>query len=247
MSNIAIEQEHSFKTIEAFKSEYKNKGLEPDPETDFPKDKRKILERLTRFSAHVDPSKPITKKIISMVRQPVHVLDNGKRVTKDSLIFNARLEGFNWADVPLAIEYNGGYYFKPNLVFSVKDNKRPFDPETGKKIGSYVNHGPIWEHTIFLSEDKKERAKFLNELLEQYPDTFAEELNLQYRQPNSQNNHNSQRGGSFTWEQFCNLSLKQLGDIQSKGYYTDDKNTLRDKNGVMFEYNRSTGKVSAIQ
>jgi hypothetical protein len=162
-------------------------------------------------------------------------------------VFHARLEGSNWADVPSAVEYSAGFYLKPNLVFSVKDHKQPFDPSTGQKIGSYVNHGNIWEHDIFLPEDKKTRIKFLNDLLEQYPDTFAEELNLQYRQPNSQNNHYSQRGGSFTWEQFCNLSLKHLGEIQSKGYYLDDKNTLRDKNGVMVEYNRSTGKVSAIQ
>jgi hypothetical protein len=84
-------------------------------------------------------------------------------------------------------------------------------------------------------------------LIAQWSDTFVEEINLQYRQANSQNNHASQRGGSFTWEQFFNPSLEQLGSIQGKGYYKDNKNTLRDKNGVMVEYNRSTGKVSAIQ
>jgi hypothetical protein len=182
-----------------------------------------------------------------MVRQPVSVIEDRKRIVKDSLVFNARIEGFNWADVPMAVEYNGGWFTKPNLVFAVKDNKRPFDPETGQKIGHYTNHGTIYEHTIFLSENEKERVKQCNDLIEKWPDTFVEELNLQYRQPNSQNNHNSQRGGSFTWEQFCNLSLKQLGEIQGKGYYKDNKNTLRDKNGVMVEYNRSTGKVSAIQ
>lgn len=247
MSNIAIEQEHSFKTIEAFKSEYKNKGLEPDPDTDFPKDKRKMLERLKKFDAHVDPSKPITKRIISMVRMPVHAREDGKRVTKDSLVFHARLEGSNWADVPSAVEYSAGFYLRPNLVFSVKNNKIPFDPQTGQKVGSYNNQGSIWEHDIFLPEDKKERVKFLNEFLEQYPDTFPEELNLQYRQPNSQNTHYSQRGGNFNWQTFTELSLRELGEIQGKGYYKDDKGTLRDKDGAMVEYDRSTGKVSAIQ
>lgn len=187
-SNIDIKNECNYLTIEAFKKAYKEKGLVPE-EDDFPKDKRKMLERLKRFDAHVDPSKPITKKIISMVRQPVHVIENGKRVTKDSLIFNAWIQGFNWADVPLAVEYNGGWFQKPNLVFSVKDHKRPFDPETGQKIGSYVNHGTKWEHTIFLSENQKERVKQLNNLVAQWPDTFEEELNLQYRQPNSENTH----------------------------------------------------------
>lgn len=134
----------------------------------------------------------------------------------------------------------------PNLVFSVTSNKRPFDPETGQKIGSYVNHGSKWNHTIFLSENQKERVKQLNDLVEQWHDTFVEELNLQYRQLNSENTHDSQRGGSFTWDQFCDLSLQQLGESQGKGYYKDDKNTTRQK-WVMVEYNRSTGKVSAIQ
>lgn len=245
-SNIDIQNECNYLTIESFKQAYKEKGLVPE-EKDFPKDKRKMLERLKTFDARVDPSKPINKRIISMVRQPVSVIENGKRIVKDSLIFNAWIEGFNWADLPMAVEYNGGWFIKPNLVFSVKDNKHPFDPETGKKIGTYVNHGSIYEHTIFLSENQKERVKQLNDLIEQWSSTFVEEVNLQYRQPNSQNNHGSQRGGSFTWEQFCNLSLQQLGDIQGKGYYKDDKNTLRDRNGVMVEYNRSTGKVSAIQ
>lgn len=78
-----------------------------------------------------------------MVRMPVTVSENGKRITKDSLVFHARLEGSNWADVPSAVEYSAGFYLRPNLVFSVKNNKSPFDPKTGQKIGSYVNHGSI--------------------------------------------------------------------------------------------------------
>jgi hypothetical protein len=97
-----------------------------------------------------------------------------------------------------------------NLQFSVKDSKHTFDPQTGQKVGSYNIQGSISEHDKFLQEDKKERVKFLNELLEEYPDTFPEELNLQYRQPNSQNTYYSPRGGSFTSDQFCNLSLKKL-------------------------------------
>lgn len=58
---------------------------------------------------------------------------------------------------------------------------------------------------------------------------------------------NSQRGGSFNWQTFTELSLRELGEIQGKNYYKDSKGTLRDKNGAQVEYDRSTGKVSAIQ
>lgn len=138
-----------------------------------------------------------------------------------------------------------GGYWKPNLVFGVHNSKQPFNPVTGQKIGSYNNNGIIWEHTIFLSENQKERTMQLNDLLEKWPDSFPEDINLQYRQPNSQNTHNSQR--SFDWQTLTELSLSELGEIQSKGYYKDTKGTLRDKNGLMVEYNRSTGKVLAIQ
>ena len=257
MSNIAIESvidiknTHAYKTIEAFKQAYKEKGLEPEPEKDFPRDERKQLERLRKFDAHVDPSKPISKKIISMVRQPVYVRENGKTVTKDALKYEVRFEGYNYGDIPINASCHYGYYLRPNLHFCVKDISNPFDPKTGQKIGRYQNQGCIYEYTLFVPEKKEERVKFLNDILDSNPETFLEELvagsHLLYRQPNGNNNHASQRGSAGSWKNFTELSVEQLGQLQGKGYFTDDKNTLRDKDGVMVEYNRSTCKVSAIQ
>ena len=250
-SIIDIENTHAYRTIEAFKQAYKEKGLEPEPEKDFPRDERKQLERLRRFDAHVDLSKPISRKIISMVRQPVYIRENGKNVTKDALKYEVRFEGHNHGEIPITASCFYGYYLRPNLQFSVKDFNNPYDPKTGQKIGRYQNYGSIFEYTIFLSEKKDERVKFLNNILDSNPETFLEELvansHLLYRRPNGNNNFASQRGSAWSWKNFTELSIEQLSQLQGKGYYTDSKNTLRDKDGSMVEYNRSTGKVTAIQ
>ncbi|MGI8720304.1 MAG: hypothetical protein ACR2KF_07240 [Nitrososphaeraceae archaeon] len=60
------------------------------------------------------------------------------------------------------------------------------------------------------------------------------------------NNHNTQHGGNFTWNQFCDLSLQGLGEVQKKGYYADSNGIIRDKDGQRVEYNKSTGKIQAI-
>jgi hypothetical protein len=93
----------------------------------------------------------------------------------------------------------------------------------------------------------KERRKQLEDILEKYPDTVPEELNLQFRQGNPKNNHHSAHRGSFSWDQFCDLSIKELGEVQKKGYYADTNNITRDKDGQRVEWNKNTGKMEAIR
>ena len=76
------------KTIKAYQEEFTKKGLVITSKDDYPRDERRMVEKQKRFDSVVDPSKGIVKKIISMVRQPVHVVGkDGKRVTKDALCY----------------------------------------------------------------------------------------------------------------------------------------------------------------
>ncbi|CAN5643805.1 hypothetical protein BH18THE1_BH18THE1_15030 [soil metagenome] len=91
--NIEIDNGASARTIQAYKDAFKEKGLVIEDESDFPRDSFFQLRNLKKFDARVDPSRRIIKKIGSMVRQPVNVIKNGKRVIKDALYFNGRYTG----------------------------------------------------------------------------------------------------------------------------------------------------------
>jgi hypothetical protein len=52
----------------------------------------------------------------------------------------------------------------------------------------------------------------------------------------------------LTWNQFCDLSLKEGLELQDKSYYKEySTGILKDKDGLRVEYNRSTGKLEAIK
>ena len=244
---IDIEGSTAFKTIKAFRESYRSKGLEPSPDTDFPKDHQRQLAYLEEFKARLDPQKPINKRIISMVRQPVSEKIDGKRVVRDSLVYHCQIDGYTYADIPIAVEVSYGYHVSPDLRFSLSDTSQPFDPITGEKKGTWKNNGLIWHHDIFLPDNAKDRTKFLNKLLDDWQVLPEEVTNLIYRTPNAANNHSSSRGPVYNWTNFTELSLEQLGELQSKKYYRDSKNTLRDQDQNMVSYDSNTNKVTAIQ
>lgn len=46
---------------------------------------------------------------------------------------------------------------------------------------------------------------------------------------------------------FCELSLRELGEVQQKGYYKEVKTgQLKDKDGIRVKFNDNTGKLEAI-
>jgi hypothetical protein len=54
------------------------------------------------------------------------------------------------------------------------------------------------------------------------------------------------RGGGFSFDQFCDLTLKQLSEVQKNAYYIDTRGNLRTKEGAIAEYNRANKKIEAI-
>lgn len=188
-----------------------------------------------------------------MVRQPVTIFDKtGKVQIKDALYYRGQYRGYDKRDVEIGAPFEEGYYKKPKLVFNFVDAAKPYDEVTGEKRGKYVVGGFTYEHYIFLSPDKKERRKQLEDIIKSATGTYTGNLerggHLSFRQPSPQNDHSGSHGGMFNWNQFCDLSLKELGEVQDKSYYKEENTgLLKDKDGIRVEYNPSTEKLEAIK
>jgi len=238
------------KTLEAYRTEFRKKGLEPEIQ-DYPIDDFVIISKLKEFDRLVDPTQGIKKVIGSMVRQPVTVFNKqGKPEIKDALYYSGYYYGFDKKGNEIGAEfYNEGCYKRPRLVFTSTDPANPFDPKTGERRGSYKQSGgSIIEHYIFLPEKQAERVKFLNDIVEKATGTYPSNLSigghLSYRNPSPNNDKSGTHGGSFNWKVFCELSLEELGELQNKNYYTETSTgQIKDRTGQRVAYDHSTKKV----
>lgn len=160
-----------------------------------------------------------------MVRQPITIFDKtGKAVLKDALYYRGTYRGFDKFGTDIGAPFAEGYFKKPRLVFSFVDPAHPFESTTGEKRGQYTTSGFTYEHYMFLSQDKKERRKQLEDIVSKCTGTYTGNLengHLSFRNPSPDNNHSSTHGGSFTWNQFCDLSIEELGEAQNKRYYKE--------------------------
>ena len=186
-----------------------------------------------------------------MIRQPVTTFDKtGKAVVKDALYYRGSYRGVDKFGTDIGAPFLEGAYKIPRLVFSFVDPAHPFDSATGQKRGRYTTSGYTFEHYIFLSEDKKERRKQLEDIVQKATGTYKGNLkdHLSYRNPSPDNSHSGTHGGGFTWDAFCDLSIEELGEVQNKNYYKE-KSTgiLKDKDGQRVDYNQSTGRLEAIK
>jgi hypothetical protein len=240
------------RTIEAYKEEYTKKGLVPEGEKDFPQEDFHLVAKQKKFDPLVDPSQGIRKIIGSMIRQPVTIFDkNGKPQVKDALYFNGNYYGVDKRGTDLGAPFHEGSFKKPKLAFSYTDPSNPYDPKTGERRGQYKTSGFTYQYYIFLSEDKKERRKQLEDIIQNATGTFTGNLaqgHLHYRNPDPNNGRTGTHGGSFTWDLFCNLSIEELGELQQKNYYTE-KSTgqIKDRTGQRVAYDHSTGKVEVTK
>ncbi len=241
------------RTITAYKEEYAKKGLVPESEKDYPQEDFHLVKKAKAFDALVDPSQGIRKVIESIIRQPVTIFNKqGKPEVIDALYYNGYWYGKDKRDNDLGAPFREGYFKKPNLSFTYRDPSNPYDPKTGERRGTYKVVGYTFEHYIFLSEDKKQRRKQLEEIIEKATGTSTATLSsqnrLSYRNPSPDNGLSGTHGGSFNWDQFCDLSIEELGECQNKNYYSEKSSgILKDKDGHRVEYNRSTGKLEAIK
>jgi hypothetical protein len=241
------------RTIKAYKDEFSKKGLVPTKEEEYPKEDFYLIAYQKKFDFEVDPSQGIRKVIGSMVRQPITIFNKqGKPEIKDALYYNGYWYGVDKRGNDLGAEFHEGSYKKPKLSFVYTDTTAPYDPKTGERRGEYKVGGWTYEHYIFLSADKKERRKQLEDIVQKATGTYIGNLekggHLSYRQPSVTNDHSGTHGGSYNWNQFCDLSIEELGECQDKRYYKE-KSTgiLKDKDGVRVQYDQATGKIEAIK
>jgi hypothetical protein len=236
------------RTIQAYNEEYTKKGLVPEGEKDYPHEDYHLVAQQKDFDARVDPSKGIRKIIESMIRQPITIFDkNGQPQIKDALYYSGYWYGYDKKDTEWGAPFHEGSYKRPKIAFTYTDAINHYDPKTGERRGSYKASGYKYEYYIFLSEDKKERRKQIEEIVNKAPGTHISTLEtrggLHYRHPSTDNNRLGMHGGSFSFNLFCDLSLQQLGDLQTKRYYTDDAGIIRDATGTKVSYDPSTKRV----
>ena len=249
LSKIAGKPQHieiNERTIQAFKEEFGKKGLTPNKEEDYPAEDFQLIAKQKDFDSKVDPTQGIKKIIHSMVRQPITVFDkNGKPQVKDALYIRGSYYGVDkrGADLPSA-EYYEGFYRKPKLTFAYTDTTAPYDPKTGERRGQYKTSGFITEHYIFLPEDKKERRKILEDIVQKATGTYINNIQCYYRNPSANNDHSGTHG-PIGWDNLCDLSISQLGQLQGNRYYSDDNGILRDGSGTRVQYDPSSKKVES--
>jgi hypothetical protein len=241
------------RTIKAYREEFRKKGLEITKEEEYPKEDFHMVAKQRKFDFAVDPSQGIRKVIDTMVRMPVTIFDkNGKPQVKDALYYNGYWYGTSKRGEDLGAPFHFGSYKKPKLGFVYRDAVNPYDPKTGERRGEYKTIASTYEYYIFLSEDKKERRKQLEDIIQKATGTHKGNLetggHLAYRNPSPNNDrHQGYHGGSFSWDMFCDLSIEQLAELQNKRYYTDDAGVIRDATGQRVAYDPSTKKVEVTK
>ena len=116
-----------------------------------------------------------------------------------------------------------------------------------QRRGEYKTAGFSYEYYIFLPETAKERRAFLEDIVKNATGTYIGNLNtgahLVYRNPSPDNGRSGTRG-DCKWDQFCDLSLEELGELQNKNYYTErSTGAIKDSTGQRVAYDHSTKKV----
>ena len=114
--------------------------------------------------------------------------------------------------------------------------------DTGERRGTWRPVGYTYEHYIFVPEEPKKRREILEKLIKESPGTNIVNCIFSFRQPNYDNNHASSHD-NISWNNFCDLTLDQLSELQSKRYYKDG-NSIKDKDGIQVNYR--DGKIQAI-
>ena len=234
-TNIDYTNTAAYKTVKAF-----NKvGVftdEPNPNQPgiIPRQEFQQLKKLRRFDAIVKKQKgPILKIITHMARQLVSQFDQyGKPITKEYLTLSGEIRGVDHADMEIRQYFEEGVYKDPKMAKEYKIGKR-FDPETGEDLGKMKVHSTKDEYYLEVPKDKKERIKFINNIIEKANGTFKENIHYYYKDLES-----GQRDDSFSHEQFCDCSIEELRTLSKRGagakgpgFWRNSEGKLMDKDG----------------
>jgi hypothetical protein len=239
------------RSLEAYREEFSKKGLVITKKEEYPREDFYLVKKQKQFDSLVDPTKGIKKVIHTMVRQPITIFDKqGKPVVKDALYYNGMYFGVDKRDNEIHCSFHEGSFKRPKLVFTLVDSAHPYDSTAGERRGEYRISGFNYEHYIFLPTDKKERRKFLEDIVSKCTGTYTGNLKgfLSYRNPTPANDHSGSHGGMVTWDQFCDLSIEELGELQNKAYYRErETGAIKDVTGQRVAYDYGSKKVETTK
>ena len=166
-----------------------------------------------------------------MSRQLVTTKDDKcKPTNKEFLTYQAFYSGTTHKGEEYHANFEIGKYRKPKTVHN---GNITFNPKTGDPINNEKILGePEIIYDIEIGKSKEARKKLIDSILgDNHPDNV-----LYYVRHLDRSNYEQSRDQSFTYEEFCNLSIEDLIDTSQKGagslsspYYTDREGQLRYK------------------
>ena len=205
-----------------------------------PRDEWSQLKKLKRLDLTLKAEKgPIQKIITSMARQIIRQPDEkGLLVPKECLTVQGVFKGTDWADMDIEMAFYEGWNKKPIMGKMYLNPSKRFDPETGEDLGKVDVKRSTIEYFYEVPQEKKERKKYIDSIIENAYGSFAENILYYYKELGPGNAPNSSiRNGTFSYEEFSNYSIEQLRDLSHRGggskgpgYYRDSDGKLRDRN-----------------
>jgi hypothetical protein len=226
-SNIDYSNTAAYKTIKALNKE----GV--FDEQKLPNAEYGQLQRLKNVDSKIKPEKGIKKIIRTMTRQVVKSFDkDGRPISKEYLTIQGEFKGYSFNDEEYGMSFEEGNYKKPTLVKQYKLGKK-FDQETGEDLGELVPSGSTIEYTIEVPKDAAKRKKLIQDIIDNSPGTFPENIHFYYKDTVAGN-----RDSTFSYEQFTESSIEELRNLSKKGagafgpqVWRDRDGKLRDKDG----------------
>lgn len=201
---------------------------------DFPQN---IYGSLRRFRRNLAITKNHKKIITNMSRQSVTTKDDkGRPTKKEFLTYHGYYSGITHKGAEHHADFEIGKYKKPRIVHN---GDIRYDAKTGDPIGNEkILSGEETIYEIEIPKGKEARKKLIDNILgdDNHPDNV-----LYYVRHLNQNNLEQSRDHSFSYQEFCDLSIEELVDTSQKGagskssqYYTDKEGQLRyKKNNVL--------------
>jgi hypothetical protein len=228
-----IEKTWAAKTIQAYKDAATEAGLVLDyskDSEDFPNSEMTQLEKLKELNAKGNGKRQIV--VTRMARQLVRVDKDGKPKQVEYLTYGGEARITDHRGVPFAQDFEVGKYLRPNVVTNTGQR---YNPETGQPLYPekiISGQKPVYDTELELPKEKAARKKFIDNII-QSTDTYPESIAYYYKDLDA-----GFRDGTFSYEQFTNLSIEELRDLSKKGggakgspYHRDKDGKLRDKDG----------------
>jgi hypothetical protein len=227
--NVDYTNTWAYRTVQAWKDAATEAGLVLEFPYNFPNTPASQLEHLRRIDSLSKGE--VKKTITSMVRSTSRSTDSStKIVVKEYLTIGGQFQVTDFRGVPYSIEVLEGVYDRPNVV---RNSDQKFNPNTGEPIGnSKILSGQKAVYDIELPKDPAKRKKLIDSIIES-TDSDKDSVRYYYKDLEA-----GFRDGTFSYEQFTDLSIEELRDLSKKGggskgpgYYRDKDNVLRNKDG----------------